>query len=181
MQRPSLNRLALVFAVFSLALVGVATPVAADTPVSHSGTFGRHYLADSQEYPGVRCHYDGNQNLDRVHVNDPFVFAFSNDPDSLSVSWRFLVQARVGSGAWTEAGRSPIQFGEARTSRPADFSPMTVSVAGNSSARYRVIVKMAWYVGGKALNRVGLATHRADWYRYPLAAANHGFCPGGIL
>jgi hypothetical protein len=181
MQRPSLKRLTCVFAAFALALVSVATPAAADTPVSHSGTYGRHYLADSEEYPGVTCHYDGNQNLDRVRVTDPFVFAFSNDPDSLQVSWRFVVQARVGSGAWNAVRWSPMQFGEARTTRPADFSAMSVPVTANSAAIYRVVVKMVWYVGGKALNRVGGATHRSDWYRYVLAGANHGFCPGGIL
>ena len=181
MPRPSLKRLGLVCAGLALAVVGVATPGAADTPISHSGTYGRHQLADSQEYPGVRCHYDSNQNLDRVRVTDPFIFAFSNDPDSREVSWRFAVQAKVGSGAWHAVRWGPVQFGEARTNRAADLSPMSVSVAANSAASYRVIVKMVWYVGGKALNRVGGATHRADWYRYPLAAANHGFCPGGIL
>lgn len=181
MPRPSSNRLALMCAVVALALVGVATPAAADTPISHSGTYGHHFLADSEEYPGVRCHYDGNQNLDRIRVTDPFIFAFSNDPDSLQVSWRFAVQARMGSSAWHTVRWSPMQFGEARTYRPADLSPMSVSVSAKSAASYRVIVKMVWYVGGKALNRVGGATHRSDWYRYPLAAANHGFCPGGIL
>ena len=181
MRRPSLKRLELLCAAVVLALLGLATPAAADTPISHSGTYGRHFLADSAEYPDVRCHYDSNQNLDQVHVNDPFIFAFSNDPDSLQVSWRFAVQARVGAGPWHAVRSSPVQFGEAHTYRPADLSPMTVSVTADSAARYRVIVKMAWYVGGKALNRVGGATHRADWYRYPLAAANHGFCPGGIL
>lgn len=181
MRRPSLKPLALVPAIVVLALAGVAAPAAADTPISHSGTVGRHYLADSQEFPGVRCHYDSNQNLDRVRVWSPFVYAFSNGPDSLSVSWRFAVQKRVGSGPWTAVGWSATQFREARTDHAADFAPMSITVGADTAARYRVIVKMGWYVGGKAINRVGLATHRADWYRYPLAEANHGFCPGGIL
>ena len=67
----SLPTLAMAFAVMALVLVAMATPAAADTPIKHSGTYGRHYLADSAEYPGVRCHYDGNQNLDRIRCRRP--------------------------------------------------------------------------------------------------------------
>ena len=181
MHRANLKPFAFAVVAVAIAVIGVAAPAAADTPVGHSGTVGRHYLADSQEYPGVRCHYDSNQNLDRVRVMDPFVFSVSNDQDSRTVSWRVQVQKRVGSGAWTSVKWSPIRYGDASTTRPAGLSPISVTVAGDSAADYRVMVKLAWYVGGKAINRVGSATHREDWYRYPLADANHGFCPGGIL
>lgn len=163
------------------AVVGVTAPVAADTPVSHSGTVGVHYLADSKEYPGARCKYDGSSNLATIRVRDPFVFASSNDPDSLSVAWQVIVQKRAGSGPWTTVKKSPRQFGEATTGTPADFSPISVAITADTSADYHVLVRMTWYVGGKALAQVGTATHRVDRYHYPLAAANKGFCPSFIL
>ena len=104
----------------------------------------------------------------------------SNDPDSLQVSWRFAVPARVGSGAWhVVAEPGPVRRGHDRTAGKSVADER--GRAHEQRGDFRVIVKMAWYVGGKALNRVGGATHRADWYRYPLAASQHGFCPGGIF
>jgi len=170
---------ALLFAVATA--IAFSAPAAADHPVSHSGTVGVHYLSDSKEYPRARCRYDGSQNLASIRVRDPFVFAFRNDPDFTSVSWRFIVQKQVGSGPWTNVQKSALQFGDARTSRPADFSPMRVTIIADTSATYRVLVKMFWYVGGKALSQVGTAVHRVDWYRYPLADANRGFCPSFFL
>ena len=40
-----------------LMLMALAGPLAtsADTAVNHEGRYGVHYLADSEEYPGVRC------------------------------------------------------------------------------------------------------------------------------
>lgn len=175
------RRLALACAVAIAAAAGGAAAVSADTPISHSGQYGRHFLADSQEYPGAICHYNGSQNLDRIRVIDPFMFALSNDLDARGVSWRFVVQKRVGSGAWTQVGRSATQFQEASTGTPAAFSPVNLAVAGHGAAIYRALVKMQWWVGGKSVNVVGGATHRVDWYHYPLADANHGFCPSQIL
>jgi uncharacterized protein YcaQ len=163
---------AVLFAVGTL--IAVSAPAAAH-PVSHSGTVGVHYLADSKEYPGARCLYDSGGNLTGIRVRDPFVFSSSNDQDSTSVSWRFVVQTSGGGGPWTTLKKSAVQFGDARTDRPADFSPLSVSITADFEHTYRVLVKMFWYVGGKALSQVGSAVHRVDWYRYPLL----GFCPWG--
>ena len=44
-----------------LAACLAASPVAADTAVSHHGLIGVHYLADFPEYAGARCRYNGDQ------------------------------------------------------------------------------------------------------------------------
>jgi hypothetical protein len=169
-----------VFTVVATAVLAANLPVTADTAVNHSGQYSRHYLADTEEYPGARCHYDGDSNLDRIRVLEPTVFSVSNDPDRRTVSWRVLVQKNGGHGFAT-VKKSNWQFAEARTSRPADFSPIAVSLIADTDADYRVLVRMGWWTGGKALNLTGSALHRVDWYRYPLADAHEGFCPSFLF
>jgi hypothetical protein len=168
------------FTVMAVGLLSAAAPAAADTPVSHSGQVGRHYLADSEEYAGARCFYNSDNNLDRIRVQDPIVFSRSNDPDRRQVSWRVLVQKNGGHG-WGTVMKSAWQFGEARTTRPADFSPIAVSFTADTTADYRVLVRMGWWTGGEAINLVGVAVHRVDWYHYPMADANPGFCPSFLF
>jgi len=177
---PSLFAITLAITALAITALAAAVPASADTPVSHSGQFGRHFLADSQEYPGARCLYDADSNLNRIRVQDPFVYSASNDPDRLTVSWRVLVQKNAGHG-WTAVTKSPWQYAEARTTRPARFSPISISFTADTTANYRVNVRMGWWTGGKTTNLVGTAVHRVDWYRYPLAAANDGFCPSFLF
>jgi hypothetical protein len=167
-------------AVVAVAILSGAVPVTADTALNHMGQYGRHYLADTEEYPEARCRYDADNNLDRIRVLEPTVFSASNDPDRRSVSWRVLVQKNGGHGFVT-VKKSNWQFAEARTTRPADFAPISVSLIADTDADYRVLVRMGWWTGGKELNLTGSALHRVDWYRYPLADANQGFCPSFIL
>ena len=156
-------------------------PAAADTPLGHSGTYGVHYLADSEEYAGARCHYaNDTSNIDAISVRAPFVYSFSNDVDARTVGWQIIVQKNTG-GDWTLVKKSTIQVANARTDRPAPFTRRGVSITADTSASYRALVRMFWYVGGKKLSQVGSATHRVDWYRYPVAEANPGFCPGFIF
>ena len=56
-------------------LIALSAPLAmsADTAVNHSGRYGVHYLADSEESPGVRCAYDDLVTIESVRVRDPFV------------------------------------------------------------------------------------------------------------
>ncbi len=166
-----------------LAILGSSASVAADTPGGHGGVYGVHYLADSEEYPGVTCKYDGDNVLKAVRTRDPFVFA-SDHPDGQLVGWRMLVQEDDGSpGGFDTVARSAVQFGRALDDRPAKLSPLRVTLDGQPGAIYRVKVKMLWFVTptGKVLEIEGRATHRVDWYRYILAGPNPGFCPGAIL
>ncbi len=166
-----------------LAILGSSASVAADTPAGHGGLYGVHYLADSEEYPGTTCRYDGENVLKSLRTRDPFVFA-SDHPNGQLVGWRVIVQQDDGStGGPTTVARSPVQFGQALDDRPANFSPITVTVEGDSGSVYSVKVKMLWFETpvGKGEVVEGRATHRVDWYRYILAGANPGFCPGGIL
>src|SRR3954454_19843591 len=102
------------FAIITTALLMAAVPASADTPVSHSGLVGRHYLADSKEYAGARCFYNGDNNLDRIRVQDPIVFSRSNDPDRRQVGWRVVVQKNSGHG-WATVDKTAWQLAEART------------------------------------------------------------------
>lgn len=166
-----------------LAIFGSSASVAADTRMGHQGTYGVHYLADSEEYPGATCRYDGDTVLKAVRVRFPFVFA-SDHPDGQLVGWRAIAQRQAAGGkGWTSVARSPIQFGSARDHRPANFADVKVDVAGVPGSIYRVRVRMNWYVTpvGEFEQIEGKATHRVDWYRYVLADANPGFCPGAIL
>lgn len=166
-----------------LAIFGSSASVAADTPAGHQGVYGVHYLADSEEYPGTTCRYDGDNVLKSLRTRDPFVFA-SDHPDGQIVAWRVIVQEHPQSAkGWTTVARSPVQFAGAQDDRPANFSPITVTLEGQPGSTYRVLVRMQWYVtpSGKADQVEGKATHRVDWYRYILAGANPGFCPGAIL
>lgn len=166
-----------------LAIFGSSASVAADTPMGHQGTYGVHYLADSEEYAGAICRYDGNTVLKAVRVRFPFVFA-SDHPDGQLVGWRAIVQeqGQFDTG-WTSVARSFVQFGSAGDERPANLSDIKVDVEGDPGSIYRVLVRMMWYVTpvGQVEQVEGKATHRVDWYRYILADANPGFCPGAVL
>jgi hypothetical protein len=163
----------------------LVTPLvtSADTRVSHSGLYGVHYLADSAEYPGVRCTYNGQQTISSIRVRDPFVFARNKTSgvDSQLVGWYFRVQtAPVGSSTWTEAGRSAVQRKVATDQQVANFSPIIKAVVPDASKNYRVIVAMLWYNSARTAIE-GRATHRADWYSWVNAPSFMGSCPGGIL
>jgi hypothetical protein len=184
------NRLAVARALAAPALVAVALilaagPVAAGTPDGHRGTWGAHFLADSREFPGARCRYDGDQNLAGIRVRDPFVFAVdrTGGRDRQRVGWQVIVQALSDDkGAeWANVRRSPVQKALAADATPADFSSIGVPVDGSFDHAYRVKVRMFWYRPGHPNQVTGVATHTVRWYRYPLAEANEGFCPGGIL
>jgi hypothetical protein len=162
-----------------------AAPLAtsADTRVSHSGLYGVHYLADSSEYPAVRCTYNSQQAISSIRVRDPFVFARNRTSgvDTQLVGWYFRVQrAAVGASTWTEVGNSAIQRKVATDQQVADFSPITRAVAPDASRQFRVIVTMLWYNAART-GLEGYATHRADWYSWVTAPSFQGSCPGGIL
>lgn len=166
-----------------LAIFGSSASVAADTPLGHQGIYGVHYLADSEEYPGATCRYDGENVLKSLRVRYPFVFA-SDHPEGQLVGWRAIVQERGQfDKGWTTAARSNVQFGRARDQRPANFSAIRIELDGAPGSTYRVLVRMQWYVTpvGEFEQVEGRATHGVDWYRYILAEANPGFCPGAIL
>lgn len=166
-----------------LAILGSSSSVAATTPAGHGGVYGVHYLADGEEYPGSTCRYDGDNVLKAVRTRDPFVFA-SDHPDGQLVGWRVIVREDDGSaGGPVTVARSAVQFGRALNDRPANFSPIKVSLEGEPGATYHVKVRMLWFVTpvGEFPQEEGRATHRVDWYRYILAGANPGFCPGAIL
>ena len=174
--------LALVCA-FVLALGG-AVATSADTGLTHRGSFGVHFLADSEEYPDVRCLYNSSTVIRAIRVQDPLVFAENRvrgSVDSQKVSWYFKVQAQPPGGkTWTNVARSDLEKKTATDAQVANFSPMTKSFAGSASLQYRVVVVIRWYGADETTVR-GRTTHRADWYSWEGVPSFEGLCPGGLF
>ncbi|MFL5779178.1 MAG: hypothetical protein ACJ761_09570 [Chloroflexota bacterium] len=162
-----------------LSLVG-ASVGSADTTVVHSGAFGRHYLADTGEYPGAFCTYNNNQVINSIRVRDPFVFARNRTSgvDTQMVGWFFRIQTHTSSG-WTTVATSTIQKRSASDADVANFGPITKTFTGNSGKTYRVLVTMRWYNTAGLIT--GQAIHRVDFYSWEIAPSFEGYCPGGIL
>lgn len=172
-----------------LSLVGalVATPgvVAADTPISHSGSVGPHQLADSAEYPGVTCRYNNLQNLYGVRVRAPLMLARdrSSARDRQLVSWRFRLQrATPESNIWTTLYSGPVQRAYALDDASAAFTTQSSTFVTKPANRYRIMISMFWYAPGTTTVQ-GVANHLIDWYSSPTAPSHgpRGNCPGGIL
>ena len=165
-------------------LVALAGPVAtsADTAVSDTGRYGVHYLADSEEYPGVRCAYDNSTVIESVRVRDPLVFARDRNPDRVDsrwVSWKYRIQAETEK-SWLTVATSALQKRVATDSQVANFSPMRTTFDGSASTQYRVEVIIRWY-GADGTTVVGRAVHRADWYSWVGVPSFEDACPGGLF
>jgi hypothetical protein len=180
--RSLLVALALVGAV--VMSLGGAVATSADTGLRHSGAYGVHFLADSAEFPGVRCFYNNSNVIRAIRVRDPLVFArnkVTGRLDSQWVSWYFRVQAQTpGASGWTTVATSAVQKRIATDRQVADFSQITKRFAGTAAKQYRVVVVMRWY-NPRGRTVVGRATHRADWYSWVGVPSFNGVCPGGIF
>ncbi len=176
-------RMAVVLGV-TLALVAPSA-VTADTPVSHGGTFGPHALTDSLEYPGATCRYDDDQNVDRIRVRPPTVFARDRTSarDMQWVGWVVELQYRSDSGTFSTVQRSSVVKVTAWDDAPAPFRQRTVTIdRPRGSGSWRVVSRMIWYKPGTAGTWQGTARHRVTVYDYPLAPPGAiAFCPAGIL
>lgn len=164
--------------------LGSAAATSADTGLTHSGAYGVHFLADSAEYPGVRCFYNNSTVIRSIRVQDPLVFAENRvrgRVDSRWVSWYFRVKAQTpGDTGWTTVATSAVQKAMATDAQIANFSPMTKSFAGTAAKDYRVVVVIRWHgAGGSSV--VGRTTHRADWYSWVGVPSFEHLCPGGIF
>ncbi len=176
-------RMAVVLGVtLSLVASGAAS---ADTPVSHRGSVGAHALTDTLEYPGATCRYDGDQNLDRIRVRPPTVFARdrSSARDLQWVGWVVELQYRSDSGTFATVQKSSVVKVMALDDTPAPFRQRTVTVQRpRGSGGWRVVSRMIWYKPGTSSTWQGTARHRVTFYDYPLAPPGTvAFCPAGIL
>jgi hypothetical protein len=165
-----------------LAIAG-AVPTAADTPQTHTGVFGVHYLADSTEYPAATCFHNNATVISSIRVRAPFVYARNKvpGPESQAVSWQFSIQARTpGTSAWTAVASSTIQKRTTTDARAADFTPVTRAFGGTAAKEYRVIVVLRWF-GSDGTTEVGRVNHRVDWYAWSGVPSFHGLCPGGVF
>jgi hypothetical protein len=165
--------------------LAVPSPATADTPVSHSGTFGPHALIDSPEYPGATCRYNSDQNLDRVRVRPPVVLARdrTSGRDAQWVGWIVELQYRPDGSSFTTVQKSSVVKVTAWDDSPAPFRQRTVSVARpRGSGSWRVVSRMIWYRPGTTGTWQGTARHRITRYDYPLVPPGAvSSCPAGIL
>lgn len=164
-------------------LFGSGAASAAGLP-GHSGTFGRHYLADNQDNPGVTCRYASANNFRGVSVASPFVYAADRTAgvDSQTVGWaiRVVEKTNATGATWHPIYTSSVQTAVATDRRDAAFTRRahTFNVGRvPTSSIYRVQVLMTWYTGSWAS---GNARHAVEWYR-GLAFDSfgpNGYCPG---
>ena len=179
-------RLLLIATTLGVAAVLAASSVAvADVPVGHSGSTGAHSLTDSSEAAGASCRYNDDQNVDRIRVRPPTVFARdrSTSRDQQWVGWRVELRYRADGGAWSTVQTSSVMRVKAWDDTPAAFRTSTFTVAHpKGSGAWRVIVRMTWYRPGTSDIWEGTARHGVEHYTYPLAApASATECPAGIL
>ena len=169
------------------ALVAGTGSVSADSSLAHSGRYGRHHLADSREYPGARCVYDGDEprsaDLTTIRVRAPFVFARdrSGARDAQTVGWRVQVVGETVHGEPTVV-TSRLRTAVAYDDAPAAFTRRAVTLDYEAGRWYWVKVVMYWFRPG-TLTTDGWAVHAVDWYSTPTAPRSgpDGFCPGAIL
>jgi hypothetical protein len=173
----------------ALTLLAGASGVSAAGPSGHSGEYGRHYLADGSEYPGVLCRYDPDlQNFSGVKVDAPFVFAANTTSglDRQQVAWGFRIQSQASdAGAtWHTLYTSPLQTARASDRRDAAFTRMSAHIdptTVDTSKVYRVQVLAYWYRDGQ---QSGRARHTVQWYHggsFEPSFGPGGYCPGFIF
>ncbi len=146
-------------------LLVAATPVAADTSMSHTGVVGPHRLVDTSSRPGMTCEMSqlpsGYWTMHAVSVRPP---RMRGTRDGQRVAWRFTIQrSATGPWNWQTYYRSPLQYGTADVHTPAAFYGMSAWVSGSGFYWHRVRVKMFWYRANGTL--VGTAKHAVDYYR----------------
>ncbi|MFL5755123.1 MAG: hypothetical protein ACJ77N_02390 [Chloroflexota bacterium] len=167
-------------ALTALALGSLVTT--ADTSFTHSGAVGVHYLADSAEFPAVRCTYNGNQVISSIRVRSPFAYARNSSArlDTQGVAWFFRIQAMpAGGGTWTNVATSAVQTRTATDADVASFRGLTKTFVGSGTKQYRALVFIRWLSASGAT--VGQAEHRADWYSWEGVPSFKGSCPGGVF
>jgi hypothetical protein len=166
-------------------LMGASVALAAP---SHSGTYGRHYLADNDDNPGVKCTYNGDSNFSGVKVESPFLFAVNSTGgvDSQTVGWAFRVQEMTDDkgASWATIHTSTVTTATATDRRDAAFMRRGKSFTPaqiHTSSIYRVQILMSWYTGS---TKTGSARHTVQWYHggsFEPSFGPQGYCPGFIF
>lgn len=180
-----MQRLSVTSLVIGLSLLAGGSAVSATGLPGHSGTYGRHSIADGEEYPGVLCRYIGDGNFHAVRVDPPVVFAADTTAgvDAQKVGWAFRVLALSDDkgAAWTTIYTSSYQIANATDARDAAFTrrshAFTAAEAPTSNI-YRVQILMSWYT---AISTTGRARHTVEWYHggvFEPAFGPNGYCPG---
>ena len=172
------RRLVLAIALVTAALMA-GGPVAADTPIGHTGHPGRHHLVDTMASAGVVCTYHpASQLLYKITVRPPLVYArnTTSGTDHQKVGWRYRIQAwDEGPGAWVAYKAGPIKTATASDHVPAAFTSMSGTEEYSAFAgRFRVFVTMLWYRHGAVEAR---ATSMVDYYSWRLGSAAHTYGP----
>jgi len=159
----------------------------ADTPLSHSGTYGPHRLAETASGgAGARCLYGtAAHRLDQVRALAPLMKARDDTPgagnDPQKVAWRAIFQGVTPSGFRTLLVTGK-QFAIANDDAFATFPlPWVTWTADGPGYQVRVLIDFYWYGIADPANVVGFARHRVDYYRHHLEGSGtstrlSGYC-----
>ena len=141
----------------------------------HEPKFGAHWILDSidAEYPAVTCTYEGEQDLVRMTIRRPIVFARdrSRGVDRQRVGWRAVIQwtDNILPVTWHTYRRTSMSRDQASDRQWADFLPKAVAFPASVTdhAYYRVVYELFWYAPG-GTTVTGRALHLPGRYWTPV-------------
>ena len=188
MRRPrpgTLPRRLIAAIVIATAALAPAAAASAALP-GHSGTQGVHVLIDTQEFPGITCHYQLNAPgiLKRIAVRRPIVYApdLTAGRDHRWVGWRYRIQRSTDDVTWTTVASSKIRRAIAYDDQPAALQPSGKNLVGRSGAIYRALIDLWWYTPSGTRTVTGHARHANGYSLMVLdpEAPTVGSCDGSI-
>jgi hypothetical protein len=140
---------------------------------THTGRRGLHWILEMlgpyPEYPPVVCEYDSSDDLERLHIRRPIVFARDAGPgvQRQDVGWRAIIQTSPAGGGppvWTTVAQTSLTRRSATDIAWADLRPKTYVVDLADYDALRVIYRLFWYRGSDG-PQVGRADHVPVWYK----------------
>jgi hypothetical protein len=164
----------------ALALTFVLAAAGPADAFSGPGGFGSRVRCYNRTIAGSPTGQYWEWGLRRLYVTAPLFAALD---EGQGVGWRFIVQRKVGDGAWSVRYRSPIAKGNASADGTVDLSPMDVGVTvppDAFNAFYRVVVKVYWFRPNGSTQttaKQGLNEYRV-WIDGQFRWKQGGFCEG---
>ena len=155
MNRGRLRRTAVLMA--TIAVLATAATASAGMGDGHTGSYGLHWLRDSEEFPAVTCVYGDDALLDKIRVRPPVIQAHSGTE---TVGWRFRI---IRTDDDSTAYQSPIQTATATKEHPAHLTSMSRAISVLDATSYLVKFTLFWYEPGSSAV-AGKAPHDPLWY-----------------
>lgn len=152
----------------AFALMVAAAPVAAEDPISQSGTYGQADIADfaAGGGQGATCVYETNssRDLDAIKVRGPKVWG--NASAKRWVGWRYVIlKASTPDGAFSTYRTSTWMKAKASKTAPVQFATRTWTAPEGPKGSFRVRVQVRWYEPGSSTKVMGRMTLQDAWYK----------------